>query len=178
MPTSIAGNKRIAPGLTPRTPHPAGPGRRHGFTLIELLIALAVIAVAATLVMPGIGRLLLPRYAPPPVDQFIAALARIRDEAILHRQPFRGYFNLSEKRLENADGLTRLTLPDTLTAEKLVTATEKPPPDKQVAERLPCLFRIDGSGCGQTLLLTDGALTWRIVIDPITGRIRGIPVAP
>lgn len=159
MPTSIAGNKRAR--------------RRggQGFTLIELLIALAVIAVAAMLVMPGIGRLMLPRYAPPPVDQFTTALSRIRDEAVLRRQPFRGYFNFAEKRLENADGRMQLALPDKLTA-----AT--PPADETGEKRLPCTFRIDGSGCGQTLLLVDGAITWRIVIDPVTGRIRGIRAAP
>lgn len=64
-----------------RTPVRPSP-RRPGFTLIELLLALAVIAVAATVAVPSFGAFSRNAARTREVNQFVQAVYLARSEAI------------------------------------------------------------------------------------------------
>ncbi len=135
----------------------------RGFTLIELLVVMAILAVSAMLASPALGRFFQPKSVQPPADQLMKAIAKARDNAILHQQSFRGFLNIQGKRFEGADGAVLVQLPTDLQLEAV---------DDAQATLLPCRFGPDGSGC--SLLLRLGAATSPLLltVDPVTGQVR------
>lgn len=136
---------------------------QRGFTLIELLVVLVIMALGAALASPSLGRFFMPKPTASPVDQLMTALARARDDAILHRRSFRGVLNVAEKRLESAGGEVLVQLPSDLQMEAA---------DDPQAALLPCRFGPDGTGCGLTLRFPGGEAQLFLAVDPVTGRVR------
>lgn len=138
-------------------------GRQLGFTLVELLIVLMILALAAATALPAVGRFFVPRSVLPPADRLMTAIARARDNAILHQQAFRGFLNLAEHRFENATGQVLVQLPESIHLEAANDST---------ALQLPCQFGPDGKGCAMSVRIFDGAPPWMMTVDPVTGRVR------
>lgn len=135
----------------------------RGFTLIELLLVMAILAVSAMLASPALGRFFQPKSVQPPADQLMKAIARARDNAILHQRSFRGFLNIEGKRFEGADGAVLVQLPTDLQLEAI---------DDAQATVLPCRFAPDGSGCALRLRLGAAGSPLRLAVDAVTGQVR------
>lgn len=146
------------------------PRRARGFTLIELLVVLAIIALAAALAAPALGRFFRPKPVLLPAEQLMTSLARVRDEAVRRQQDFRGFLDLKEKRLQTTTGQVVLQLPIQIRIEIPGTDT--------IPERLPCRFSPEGIGCAMQIRIVQEAIPWLLSVDPVTGRVRLRPEPP
>ena len=140
-----------------------GPG---GFTLLELIITLAILAVVVALVTPSIGRSTEAVRMRAEVAGFSALLRHARERAIVSQKPQAVVIEVANQRMTlragGTDGEIRQSraLPDRLTIE----AT--PPP------ALTVRFDAQGGSSGGDFRLTSGGITWRVTVDPLTGRVR------
>jgi general secretion pathway protein H len=144
-----------------------GPrGAAGGFTLLELIITLAILAVVVALVTPSIGRSTESIRVRAEVAGFAALLRHARERAIVSQKPQAVVVDLTNQRISRRsggpDGEVRETrvLPDRFTIE----AT--PPP------ALVVRFDAQGGSSGGDFRLSSGSITWRVTVDPLTGRVR------
>lgn len=140
-----------------------GVGAR-GFTLLELLVTISVIALAAGLALPAIGRSTETVRARAEVAGFSAVLRHAREQAITRRQPYRVVVEPVARRVTvlGADDEVRRTrvLPERLTIETVS------------APSLTVRFEPEGSSSGGEFRLTSGTTTYRVTVDAVTGRVR------
>lgn len=134
-----------------------------GFTLVELLVVLAIMAFATLAVAPSLQRLVAPRPPRPVAEQLLDAIARSRDDAIQKRHTFRGLIDPGNRLWQDSEGQVLYQFPeDTLITSENGTS----------ADPIPCVFRPDGSGCSLSLRVVQDDQEWRVMVDPVTGRIR------
>ena len=147
--------------MTPRPGRAAG-----GFTLLELIVTLAILAVVVALVMPSIGRSTESVRMRAEVAGFSALLRHARERAIVSQKPQAVVVDPDAQRVSlragGPDGEVRATrvLSDRLT----VQAT--PPP------ALTVRFDAQGGSSGGDFRLSSGAITYRVTVDALTGRVR------
>ena len=144
-----------------------GPGRRAGgFTLLELIVTLGIMAVIMALVMPSIGRGTEAVRMRAEVAGFSAMLRHARERAIVSQKPQAVVVDPINQRVSlragGPDGEVRETrvLPERL----FIEAT--PPP------ALTVQFDARGGSSGGDFRLSAGAITWRVTVDALTGRVR------
>jgi len=137
--------------------------RSLGFTLLELILTLFVLALAAGLAAPAIGRTAETIRARADVAAFTAFLRYAKERAITTRQPLTVGIDPAEHKLTlAADGTVRATR--TLAARVGIEA--HPPP------ALTVRFEPSGTSSGGEFRVSSGPARYRVTIDPVTGRVR------
>jgi competence protein ComGD len=144
-------------------PRAAEVGRR-GFTLLEVLVVLFVVSLVVSLTAPTIARSTELIRARAEVAGFSALLRFAREQAITSRQEHSVVVDPGEHRvtLLTADGEVRRTraLPPKWTLEA------KPP------THLTVTFEPEGNSSGGEFRITASGATYRVTIEPMTGRVR------
>lgn len=141
-------------------------GPQRGFTLLELIVTLSIVALIVGLAVPTIGRSTEAIRVRAEVAGFSALLRHARERAIVTRRPQAVVIDANAHRVSvlagGPDGEVRETraLPERLRVE----AT--PPP------ALTVRFEAQGGSSGGDFRLVSGAITYRVTIDPLTGRVR------
>jgi general secretion pathway protein H len=136
----------------------------RGFTLLELVVTLLVIALALGLVGPTIGRSLEAVRVRADVAGFSAFFRHAREQAITQRRPLRVVVEPAGRRLTLFAGETDL-LATRVFPEPLAIA---PASSTDTIVR----FAPEGTSTGGDYRLTSGRVTYRVTVDPVTGRVR------
>lgn len=135
----------------------------RGFTLLELIVTLLVLALAISLAGPAIGRSTETLRVRAEVAHFAALLRHAREQAITTRQPHAFVVDPAAHRVS-------------IMAGDEVRESRALPPDLRVdADPLPAVsvrFEPYGVSSGGNFRLTSGALHYRVIVDPLTGRVR------
>jgi len=140
--------------------------RAGGFTLLELIVTLAILAVVVALVTPSIGRGTEAVRMRAEVAGFSALLRHARERAIVSQKPQAVVIDLDAQRVSiragGPDGEVRETR--ALSDRLIVQAT--PPP------ALTVRFDPQGGSTGGDFRLSSGAITYRVTVDALTGRVK------
>jgi general secretion pathway protein H len=147
--------RRTAPAGTPVAP---------GFTLIELVLVLFVIALAAAVAGPVIGRTAEGMRMRTEVAGFSATLRHAREQAVATQRPHRVEINPGEHRMSIIADESDVRLTRSLARQLTVEAI--PPPALTVS------FEPHGVSSGGDFRLGTGSLVYLVSIDPLTGRVR------
>jgi general secretion pathway protein H len=148
--------------VAPRSAHASA-----GFTLLELIVTLLVLALAAAVVTPAIGRGTDALKARAEVAGFAATLRHVRERAITTQRP------------------QRITL-DTEGHQIVIQALQTSDEEKETRETraLPSRVTIDaprgaevtfdarGMASGADFKLTANGVVYRVTVDRLTGRVR------
>jgi general secretion pathway protein H len=138
-------------------------GRAPGFTLLELVVTLFVLALAAALAVPLIGRSAETIRARADVAAFSAFLRHAREQAITTRQRRSVVVDPADHRLTIAgDGAAE----EARTLAARVRIEADPPPALTVD------FEPNGTSNGGAFRVVSGPARYRVTIDPVTGRVR------
>lgn len=138
----------------------------RGFTLLELIVTLVVVAVAVGLVAPAIGRSTEALRARAEVAGFSATFRHARERAITTRQPYVVVVNPKDHLLTVTTGEDEVRWKRALSAKVVIAA--------DTAEALNVRFEPQGTSSGGEFRLTSGKITYRVSIDPVTGRVRNL----
>lgn len=135
----------------------------RGFTLLELLVTLFVIAVAAAVVGPSIGRATEGLRARAEVAGFSAFLRRAREQAVVTRQEHTVTIDPATRVIrDEADSQVRAQR--TLSDQLVIQAD----PPEAVAVR----FSPYGASSGGSFRVSiPSGIAYRVTIDPLTGRV-------
>jgi type II secretion system protein H len=140
--------------------------RERGFTLLELLVTLAVIALVVGLAVPTIGRSTEGIRARAEVAGFSAMLRHARERAIVSRTPQAVVIDVAAHRITRLAGGPGGEVRETRALPERLRVEATPPP------ALTVRFEPQGGSSGGDFRLTSGAVTYRVTIDPLTGRVR------
>ena len=138
---------------------------RSGFTLIELAVTLIVLAVAAAIVVPSIGRSVDSVRARAEVSGFAAYLRAAREQAITRGEAQSVRLD-PEKRLlvitaEGSDGVRSSR------SFSFLTRIEADPPEALFLTFAPLGF----SNGARYHIVAPGDRRFLITVDPLTGRV-------
>ncbi|OGL00462.1 MAG: hypothetical protein A3E31_01400 [Candidatus Rokubacteria bacterium RIFCSPHIGHO2_12_FULL_73_22] len=136
----------------------------RGFTLLELLVTLFLIALALGLVAPAIGRSTEAVRARAEVAGFSAALRHARERAITTREPRTVVVEPAAHRLTIRTGDDTVELARTLSSGLAIEAL--------APTGLAVRFEPHGASGGGAFRLTRGSVSYRVSVDPVTGRVR------
>jgi general secretion pathway protein H len=140
----------------------------RGFTLLELIVTLAVLAVAAAVVTPAIGRGTDALKARAEVAGFAATLRHARERAINVQRPHRVVIDPKEHRLAivaPATGPDEKEFRETRTLSPKLTIE----PEQGGAE---VSFDPRGVASAASFKLTSGGIVYHVTVDPLTGRVK------
>ena len=140
---------------------------RVGFTLAEIVVVLLILGISAAVVVPAFGAATT-RAADGEVAPTLASLLmRARRAAIDRATTVRASVDVTRGRVlitsTGADSSTVIA-DTTLVLPRGVTLESSSP-------RARYVFRLDGSGAGDTLVV-NGQGTTRITMDALTGAVR------
>lgn len=138
-------------------------GRSPGFTLLELILTLFVLALAAGLAAPAIGRTAETIRARADVAAFTALLRHAHERAITTRQRLSVVVDPGERRITVASEEGEK---EARTLEARVAVEASPPP------ALTVRFEPSGTSSGGEFRVSSGPARYRVTIDPVTGRVR------
>jgi general secretion pathway protein H len=136
----------------------------RGFTLLELIVTLVVVAVAVGLVAPTIGRSTEALRVRAEVAGFAATFRHAREQAITTRQPFTVAVNPTSHLLTVTTGEDEVRWTRALSGRVAIAA--------QTPSALAVRFEPQGTSSGGEFRLTSGKISYRISVDPVTGRVR------
>lgn len=136
----------------------------RGFTLLELLVTLFLIALALSLVAPALGRTSDTVRARAEVAGFSAVLRHAREQAITTRQAHTVVVDAAAHRLTITTGDDEVRRTRALPTRLVVEAVSR--------DALAMRFEPHGASSGGEFRLTSGGITYRVSVDPITGRVR------
>ena len=136
----------------------------RGFTLLEVVVVLLVVAVAVGLVAPTIGRSVESVRARAEVAGFSATLRHAREQAITTRHQHTVVVDPTSRvvtvTVEEDDVRWTRALSPRLT----IHAT--------TPDALTIRFEPQGTSSGGAFRLRSGAVTYRVTVDAVTGRVR------
>lgn len=136
----------------------------RGFTLLELLVTLFLVALALALVAPALGRTSDTVRARAEVAGFSAVLRHAREQAITTRQAHTVVVDPAAHRLTITTGDDEVRRTRALPTRLVVEAVSR--------DALAMRFEPHGASSGGEFRLTSGGLTFRVTVDPVTGRVR------
>jgi prepilin-type N-terminal cleavage/methylation domain-containing protein len=135
-----------------------------GFTFIEVILVLFVIALAAAVAGPVIGRTAEGMRMRTEVAGFSATLRHAREQAVATQRPHRVEVNPVEHRLSVIAEESDVRLTRSLARQ--VTIAAMPP------QALTVTFEPHGVSSGGDFRLGAGAIFYLVSVDPLTGRVR------
>jgi general secretion pathway protein H len=144
------------------------PEVARGFTLLELIVTLAVLALAAAVVTPAIGRGTEALKARAEVAGFAATLRHARERAINVQRTHRVVVDSKDHRVaiiaaaapgEEKEFRETRALPPKLTIEPAQGSGE-------------VTFDPRGLASAASFKLTSGGIVYSVKVDPLTGRVR------
>jgi prepilin-type N-terminal cleavage/methylation domain-containing protein len=136
----------------------------RGFTLLELIVTLVVIAVAAGLVAPAIGRSTESLRVRAEVAGFSATFRHAREQAITTRQVFTVQVNLANRLLTVTTGEDEVRWTRAL-SQRVELRADTP-------GSLAVRFEPQGTSSGGEFHLMSGKIVYRVTVDAVTGRVR------
>jgi prepilin-type N-terminal cleavage/methylation domain-containing protein len=136
----------------------------RGFTLLELLVTLFLVALALALVAPALGRTSDTVRARAEVAGFSAVLRHAREQAITTRQAHTVVVDPAAHRLTITTGDDEVRRARALPTRLAVEAVSR--------DALAVRFEPHGASSGGEFRLTSGGVTFRVTVDPVTGRVR------
>jgi general secretion pathway protein H len=136
----------------------------RGFTLLELIVTLVVIAVAAGLVAPAIGRSTESLRVRAEVAGFSATFRHAREQAITTRQAFTVQVNLPNRMLTVTTGEDEVRWTRAL-SKRVELRADTP-------GSLAVRFEPQGTSSGGEFHLMSGKIVYRVTVDAVTGRVR------
>jgi prepilin-type N-terminal cleavage/methylation domain-containing protein len=136
----------------------------RGFTLLELIVTLVVIAVAAGLVAPAIGRSTESLRVRAEVAGFSATFRHAREQAITTRQAFTVQVNLTNRLLTVTTGEDEVRWTRAL-SQRVELRADTP-------GSLAVRFEPQGTSSGGEFHLMSGKIVYRVTVDAVTGRVR------
>jgi general secretion pathway protein H len=136
----------------------------RGFTLLELIVTLVVIAVAAGLVAPAIGRSTESLRVRAEVAGFSATFRHAREQAITTRQTFTVQVNLTNRLLTVTTGEDEVRWTRAL-SQRVELRADTP-------GSLAVRFEPQGTSSGGEFHLMSGKIVYRVTVDAVTGRVR------
>lgn len=136
----------------------------RGFTLLELIVTLVVIAVAAGLVAPAIGRSTESLRVRAEVAGFSATFRHAREQAITMRQAFTVQVNLVNRLLTVTTGEDEVRWTRAL-SKRVELRADTP-------GSLAVRFEPQGTSSGGEFHLMSGKIVYRVTVDAVTGRVR------
>jgi len=136
----------------------------RGFTLLELIVTLVVIAVAAGLVAPAIGRSTESLRVRAEVAGFSATFRHAREQAITLRQAFTVQVNLANRLLTVTTGEDEVRWTRAL-SKRVELRADTP-------GSLAVRFEPQGTSSGGEFHLMSGKIVYRVTVDAVTGRVR------
>jgi general secretion pathway protein H len=140
----------------------------RGFTLLELIVTLAVLAIAAVVVTPAIGRGTDALQARAQVAGFAATLRHARERAINAQRTHRVIVEPDAHRLAivaASGGAEEKEVRETRTLSSKLTIE----PSEGSAE---VTFDARGVASAAAFKLTSGGIVYHVKVDPLTGRVR------
>ena len=144
------------------------PEVARGFTLLELIVTLAVLALAAAVVTPAIGRGTDALQARADVAGFAATLRHARERAINMQRTHRVVIDPASRRVaivaagatdEEKEFRETRTLSQKLSIEPAQGSGD-------------VTFDPRGLASAASFKLTSGGIVYRVKVDPLTGRVR------
>lgn len=143
------------------------PEIARGFTLLELIVTLAVLALAAAVVTPAIGRGTEALQARAQVAGFAATLRHARERAITSQRVHRVVIDAEGHRvsivaLPAANDEKEVRETRTLSSRLTIEA----PQGSEVT------FDARGLASGGDFKLTSGGIVYHVTVDRLTGRVR------
>ena len=136
----------------------------RGFTLLELIVTLVVLAVAVGLVAPTIGRSTETLRARAEVAGFSATFRHAREQAITTREPYTVAVNPTNRLVIVTTGEDEVRWTRTLSSRVDIRA--------ETPGSLAVRFEPQGTSSGGEYRLSSGKITYRVTVDPVTGRVR------
>jgi len=136
----------------------------RGFTLLELIVTLVVLAVAVGLVAPTIGRSTETLRARAEVAGFSATFRHAREQAITTRQPYTVAVNPTNRLVIVTTGEDEVRWTRTLSSRVDIRA--------ETPGSLAVRFDPQGTSSGGEYRVSSGKITYRVTVDPVTGRVR------
>jgi prepilin-type N-terminal cleavage/methylation domain-containing protein len=136
----------------------------RGFTLLELIVTLVVLAVAVGLVAPTIGRSTETLRTRAEVAGFSATFRHAREQAITTRQPYTVAVNPTNRLLTVTTGEDEVRWTRTLSSRIEIRA--------ETPTALTVHFEPQGTSSGGEFHVSSGKISYRVTIDPVTGRVR------
>ena len=136
----------------------------RGFTLLELIVTLVVLAVAVGLVAPTIGRSTETLRARAEVAGFSATFRHAREQAITTREPYTVAVNPTNRLVIVTTGEDEVRWTRTISSRVDIRA--------ETPGSLAVRFEPQGTSSGGEYRLSSGKITYRVTVDPVTGRVR------
>lgn len=146
---------------------PAVSQSARGFTLLELIVTLAVLAIAAAVVAPAIGRGSDSLKARADVAGFAATLRHAREKAINGQRPHRVEVDTETHRMS-------IIAPPAAADDKEVRETRTLSTRLTIeASPTPAVtFDPRGISSGAEFKLTSGGIVYLVSVDRLTGRVK------
>ena len=145
------------------------PARRDGgFTLLELIVTLLVIALAVALTIPAIGRTSEGIRVRAEIAGFSAVLRHARELAITSHATHAVVIDTTARRMTIRSGGPEGEVRQSRALPARLNVHANPPP------ALTVQFQPQGTSDGGDFRVDSGAITYRVTVDPLTGRVRSV----
>ena len=138
----------------------------RGFTLLELLVTLLVVALVVGLAVPIFGRSTEAIRARAEIAGFSAVLRHARERAITSGTTHAVVIDPEAHRMVIRVGGPEGEIRHTRALSERVTVQASPPP------ALVVRFEPQGGSSGGDFRVAAGPVTYRVTVDPLTGRVR------